>query len=38
MFFPAGAPYSVTTAVNETILLVTQLGMPGSSPLPFCVL
>jgi hypothetical protein len=38
MFFPAGAPYSATTAVNETILLVTQLGMPGSSPLPFCVL
>jgi hypothetical protein len=38
MFFPAGAPYSPTTAINDTILLVTQLGMPGSSSLPFCVL
>jgi hypothetical protein len=38
MFFPAGAPYAPTRAVNETTLLVTQLGMPGSSPLPFCVL
>jgi hypothetical protein len=38
MFFPAGAPYSPTTAVKETTLLVTQLAMPGSSPLPFCVL
>ena len=38
MFFPAGAAYSATTAVSETTLLVTQLGMPGSSPLPFCVL
>ena len=38
MFFPAGAPYSPVTAVTETTLLVTQLGMPENPPLPFCVL
>ena len=38
MFFPAGAPYLATNAVRETTLLVTQLGTPGSPPLPFCVL
>jgi hypothetical protein len=38
MFFPAGAPYSSTTAMSETTLLVTQLGKPGGAPLPFCVL
>jgi hypothetical protein len=38
MFFPAGAPYAPTTALSDTILLVTQLAKPGTTPLPFCVL
>ncbi len=38
MLFPANVPYSSTSTSTGATIHVVQLGTPGQSPLPFCLI